>query len=147
LEEQTHLVGRLLKPEARKDTIELLRKHRLQPTAMIDISDGLSSELFHICEQSQVGCRIYEENIPIHPDTHQMALRFKISPTTCALSGGEDYELLFTINPKHHNDLEELAVHGIRVIGNIVPKSEGKKLHTRENVYDLLAQGWKHLNH
>ncbi len=144
LEEQTHLVGRLLKPEARKDTIELLRKHRLQPTSMIDISDGLASELFHICEQSQVGCRIYEENIPIHPETHQMALRFRISPTTCALSGGEDYELLFTIDPKYRDELDDLATYGIRVIGNIVPQAEGKKLYTREEVHDLIAQGWKH---
>ena len=95
LDNQSYLIGRQLKPEARKDAIEVFNKVGLVPTAMIDISDGLSSELFHICRQSNVGAFIEESGVPIHPDTQMQALKFQMDPITCALSGGEDYELLF----------------------------------------------------
>jgi len=97
LENRDYIVGRLLKPEARKDIIEFFEQNNLLPTAMMDISDGLSSETLHICKQSNLGCRLYEEKIPIHEDSRQAAFSFGLDPTVCALNGGEDYELLFTI--------------------------------------------------
>lgn len=143
LEEQTYLVGRQLKPEARKDMIELFAQQNLVPTAMIDISDGLASEIFHICKQSGVGAFIEESGVPIHPDTQLMALKFNLDPITCALSGGEDYELLFTINPK---DLEKVKyLPDIYIMGEITDASDGIKLHTKGgNIHDIKAQGWKH---
>ncbi len=141
LEDQKYIVGRQLKPEARKDVIELLNKLEVQPTSMIDISDGLSSELLHICEQSNVGCAIYEEKIPIAEEAYQQAINFKLDPVTCALNGGEDYELLFTIS---QSDFEKVKDHpDISVIGHITDSSLGKKLITKENnIHDLTAQGW-----
>ena len=140
-----YVLERFLKPEARQDLISQFKRHRIQPTSMIDISDGLSSELLHICEASKVGCAVYEENIPINSEAQQLALQFKVSPTTCALSGGEDYELLFTIDPKHREVLEDLADIGVKIIGQIQALENGRKLYTRDNNYDLIAQGWKHL--
>ncbi len=143
LEEQKYLVGRQLKPEARKDMIEVFEKNKFIPTSMIDISDGLASEVFHICKESQVGAFIEEGNVPIHPDAEMMAIKFKMDPITCALSGGEDYELMFTADPK---DLEKVRyMPDIYIIGEIVNKEEGIKLHTTGgNIHDLKAQGWKH---
>ncbi|RYZ15833.1 MAG: thiamine-phosphate kinase, partial [Sphingobacteriales bacterium] len=97
LEQKAYIVGRILKPEPRAEIVEWLKEHNIVPTSMIDVSDGLSSELLHICKQSKVGCVIHEEKIPIHDEARNMALEFGIDPTTCALSGGEDYELLFTL--------------------------------------------------
>ncbi len=145
LENQDFLVGRLLKPEARQDIIDMFAKNKLVPTSMIDISDGLASELYHICQQSGVGAFIEESGVPIHPDAQQMAIKFKLDPITCALSGGEDYELLFTIRP---NDVEKIRyLPDIYIAGEIVKASDGIKLHTTGgNIHDITAQGWKHFN-
>lgn len=143
LEEQKYLVGRQLKPEARKDMIEVFAKAKLVPTAMIDVSDGVSSDLMHICKQSGVGAYIEETGIPIHQDAKLMALKFNLDPITCALNGGEDYELLFTIDPK---DLEKTKIlPDIFIMGEIMEKSEGLKFHTNGGkIVDLEAQGWVH---
>src|SRR5690606_14580756 len=143
LENQAYLVGRQLKPEARNDMIELFAKQNLVPTAMIDISDGLASEIFHICKQSGVGAFIEESGVPIHPDAQLLAIKFKLDPVTCALSGGEDYELLFTIDPKDIDKVKYLP--DIYIMGEITEASEGIKLHTKGgNIHDIKAQGWKH---
>ncbi len=143
LEEQKYLVGRQLKPEARRDMIDVFAKAKLVPTAMIDVSDGVSSDLMHICKQSGVGCFIEETGIPVHQDTKLMALKFNLDPITCGLNGGEDYELLFTIDPK---DLEKTKLlPDIFIMGEITEKSEGLKFHTNGGrIVDLEAQGWKH---
>jgi thiamine-monophosphate kinase len=143
LEEQKYLIGRQLKPEARKDIIEMFAKNGVVPTAMMDISDGLASELHHICTQSGVGAFIEETGVPIHPDAQLMALKFQLDPITCALSGGEDYELLFTINP---NDIERIKyLPDIYIAGEIVKQEDGIKLHTKGgNIHPITAQGWKH---
>lgn len=145
LEEQKYIVGRQLKPEARRDMIELFAKNDLVPTAMIDVSDGVASEVFHICTQSGVGAFIEESGVPIHPDAQMMALKFNLDPITCALSGGEDYELLFTIDPK---DVEKVRyLPDIYIMGEIVPKEDGIRLHTKGgNIHPLKAQGWQHFN-
>lgn len=142
LQGKSYIVGRILKPEPRADIVEWLKKHEITPTSMIDVSDGLSSELYHICKNSNVGCKLYEEKIPIHNETKEMALEFNIPPTTCALNGGEDYELLFTINPKDH---DEIALsEQISVIGHVVEITEGLTLETKGgNTHPLTAQGWK----
>ena len=143
LEEQTYLVGRQLKPEARKDMIEAFAKNNLIPTSMIDISDGLASEIFHICKSSNVGALIEESGVPIHPDAQMMAINFKMDPITCALSGGEDYELLFTIDPSDVDKVKYLP--DIYIMGEIIEASEGVKLNTKGgNIHDLKAQGWRH---
>ncbi len=145
LEDQVYVLGRQLKPEARRDTIKLLDSYNILPTAMIDVSDGLSSDITHICKRSRVGVRLYEENIPISREAYEAALQFNMDPITCALNGGEDYELLFTISPEDRPKLEQI-LSDISVIGNITAESEGMKLFTKGgNSYDLLAQGWKHL--
>ena len=143
LESQKYLVGRQLKPEARKDMIELFAKNNIVPTAMIDVSDGLSSDLMHICKQSGVGAIVEESGVPIHPEAQQMAIKFKLDPITCALSGGEDYELLFTIEEK---DLPAVRLlPDIYIMGEIVPKEDGIKLHTKGgNIHPIKAQGWDH---
>lgn len=137
-----YMIGRFLKPEAKKDIIELFKSKKVNPTAMIDISDGLSSEIFHICKQSEVGCLIREADIPIHGDTYNTAFNtFNIDPTTCALNGGEDYELLFTLDKKDYEKLKDEM--NIICIGEIVKKEEGRKLLSKSNTkHDLLAQGW-----
>lgn len=144
LENHSYVIGRQLKPEARNDIADILQSLGIKPTAMIDVSDGLSSDVLHICKQSGVGCRIFEENIPIHPDSVEAAQMFNLSPVTCALNGGEDYELLFTIKP---SDVEKLeGIHGISVIGRITPAAEGTKLYTTGGqTHRLVAQGWQHL--
>ena len=105
LEGEKYVIGRLLRPEARKDIIEFFEQSAILPNAMMDISDGLSSEILHICKQSQLGCVLYEEKIPIAEDTRNAAYKFELDPTVCALSGGEDYELLFTISPADHDKI------------------------------------------
>ncbi len=145
LEEQSYLIGRQLKPEARHDIISLFAKHHIKPSAMIDISDGLSSDLLHICTQSGVGCRIVEEYIPIHTDTLDVSAQFQLAPITCMLNGGEDYELLFTVNPHDAATIEQ-DLYGIAVIGHIVPADEGYHIISRGgNEHRLVAQGWKHI--
>ncbi|MGB3073695.1 MAG: thiamine-phosphate kinase [Chitinophagales bacterium] len=144
LENQTYIVGRQLKPEARKDIIELFQSLEIKPTSMIDISDGLSSEILHLCESSEVGCKLYEEKIPIAEETYNMALKFNLDPTTCALSGGEDYELLFTIAPEDFEKVKNNA--DISVIGHMTAKDKGAVLITKgNNVHPLKAQGWNAL--
>lgn len=143
LEDKDYIVGRLLKPEARKDIFEFFEQNDLLPTAMIDISDGLSSDLIHICHQSKVGAFIEEANLPIAQETSVKAMDFNLPPSTCALHGGEDYELLFTINPK---DIEKIRyMMDIRIIGEITKLEDGIKLHTSGGaIEDLIAQGWTH---
>lgn len=139
-----YLLERQLKPEARKDIIEALAKENIRPTAMIDISDGLSSELMHICTQSKVGCRIYEERIPIDYQTAVMAEELNMNVTTCALNGGEDYELLFTIPLTDHYKVSNME--GIKVIGHITRAELGYGLITRDGQeFELKAQGWNPL--
>jgi len=143
LEGYRTIVGRQLKPEARMDIIHELRDLHVQPTSMIDISDGLASDLFHICKQSKVGAAIYEDKLPIDEQTYQTAVSFKIDPVTCVMNGGEDYELLFTIK---HDDFDRLKNHpDIHFIGYIQEKSKGTNLVTKSgNVIPLRAQGWDH---
>ena len=144
LDQYTHLLGRLLKPEARRDIIQLFETFNVIPSAMMDISDGLSSELFHICEASGCGAIIYEDQIPIHETTKATAAEFAISPTICALNGGEDYELLFTISEKEYAKIENLK--DIAIIGEILSKENGIKIETDSgNQYELQAQGWNPL--
>lgn len=136
-----YILERQLKPEARKEVIEKLREEGVKPTAMIDISDGLSSELMHICRQSGTGCRIYEERIPIDYQTAIMAEELNMNVITCALNGGEDFELLFTVPIADHEKVA--AMKEVRVIGHIVSDSMGLALVTRDGVeMELKAQGW-----
>ncbi|MCW3121842.1 MAG: thiL [Flavipsychrobacter sp.] len=141
LQNQSYLVKRILKPEPRADIVEWLLEHKIEPTSMIDVSDGLSSELLHICRASDVGCILYEEKIPVHEDTKTMALEFQVGSAACALSGGEDYELLFTIRQE---DYERVAKNNdISVIGYITDKAEGANMLTKGgNKHKLVAQGW-----
>lgn len=139
-----YLLERQLKPEARKDIIARLAEMKIRPTSMMDISDGLSSELLHICSQSHTGCRIYEERIPIDYQTAVMAEEFNMNLTTCALNGGEDYELLFTVPLSDHEKIEEME--GVKVIGHITKPELGCYLVTRDGQeFELKAQGWNPL--
>jgi thiamine-monophosphate kinase len=143
LDNQKYLIGRILKPEARKDIIEELEALEIQPSAMIDISDGLSSELMHICKASNVGCVIYEEKIPIHDDAKEFAVTIGIDYSTATLNGGEDYELLFTITQEEYEKVKDS--HLISVIGYITEAEEGKHFITKSgNKHPLVAQGWQH---
>lgn len=140
-EENSYLIQRILKPEAQKRTIEFFEKENILPTSMIDISDGLSSELMHICTQSNVGAVIEEKMIPVDQTAYDNAMKFNFDPTTIALSGGEDYELLFTISPKDFDKISQNST--ITVLGEIKPKEEGIKLQSRSgNLFDMKAQGW-----
>ena len=139
-----YLLERQLKPEARRDIVEKLRQAGIQPTAMMDISDGLSSELLHICTQSKVGCRIYEEHIPLDYQTAVMAEELNMNVTTCALNGGEDYELLFTVPIADHEKVSEME--GVKLIGHITKPELGCALITRDGQeFELKAQGWNPL--
>lgn len=139
-----YLLERQMKPEARRDIILKLRELGIQPTSMMDISDGLSSELIHICTQSKVGCRVYEERIPIDYQTAVMAEEMDMNLTTAALNGGEDYELLFTVPISDHDKIEQME--GVKEIGYITKESLGKALITRDgNEFELKAQGWNPL--
>ena len=140
-----YILERQLKPEARKEIVAKLREENIRPTSMMDISDGLSSELMHICKQSKVGCRIYEERIPIDYQTAIMAEELNLNVITCALNGGEDYELLFTVPIADHEKVA--AMKEVRVIGHIVDQSMGLALITRDGVeMELKAQGWTQKN-
>lgn len=139
-----YLLERQLKPEARRDIIEALAKANIHPTSMMDISDGLSSELMHICTQSKVGCRVYEDRIPLDYQTAAMAEEMNMNVTTCALNGGEDYELLFTV-PLSDNDAIN-KIEDVKVIGYITKESLGKVLICRDgSEFELKAQGWNPL--
>ena len=139
-----YILERQLKPEARKDIPPLLKLLKVKPSAMIDISDGLASETLHICTQSEVGCNIYEDKIPIDPATYNMAREFNLDPTVCALSGGEDYELLFTIDPSDFPKIK--ANPDITVIGHMTSKKEGINLITKGgSSQPITAQGWDSL--
>lgn len=141
LENEDYIVGRLLKPEARKDIVEFFAGNDIMPTSMMDISDGLSSEILHICKQSECGVVLYEEKIPINEQAKQFAYKLELDPTACALSGGEDYELLFTISQA---DYEKIVLNEqISVIGYITEPSEGATIITKGgNKFNITAQGW-----
>jgi thiamine-monophosphate kinase len=144
LEDQAYIVGKLLKPEARKDIIEFFTTSEITPTSMIDVSDGLSSEALHICKQSNLGCIIYEDKIPVHEEARQFAYKLELDPTACALSGGEDYELLFTLSQSDYDKI--LLNEQISVIGYMTEAEEGAHILTRGgNKHALVAQGWNHL--
>jgi thiamine-monophosphate kinase len=145
LESEEYIVGKLLKPEARKDIVEFFAENNIMPTSMIDVSDGLSSEALHLCKQSELGCVIYEDKIPIYEDARQFAYKLELDPTACALSGGEDYELLFTVAQE---DYAKIAKNEqISIVGYMTEASEGKNIITRGgNKHELVAQGWNHLN-
>lgn len=139
-----YLLERQLKPEARGDIIRKLKEMNIKPTAMMDISDGLSSELMHICKQSDCGCRIYEKNIPIDYQTAVTCEEFNMNLTTAALNGGEDYELLFTVPIGDHSKIE--AMDDVKMIGHITRKELGCALISRDgNEFELQAQGWNPL--
>lgn len=141
LENEDYIVGRMLKPEARKDIVEWLAEHQIKPTAMMDVSDGLSSDILHICQASNLGCVLYEEKIPIEQRARKAAFKFGLDPTVCALNGGEDYELLFTIKQEDYDKIT--ASEEISVIGYMTEWSDGYKIHTKGgNVFDITAQGW-----
>jgi thiamine-monophosphate kinase len=144
LEGEDYIVGRILKPEARKDIIDFFEQQNIMPTAMMDISDGLSSEILHICNQSNVGCILYEEKLPIAEQTRNAAFKFNLDPTVCALNGGEDYELLFTITQEDYDKIS--TNENISVIGYIKDIEEGKKFLSKGgNSFDITAQGWNAL--
>jgi thiamine-monophosphate kinase len=141
LEGESYIVGRLLKPEARKDIIEFLAQKNITPTSMMDISDGLSSEILHICKQSNLGCRLYEEKLPIHDSSRQAAFKFGLDPTVCALNGGEDYELIFTIKQEDYDTI--ILNEDITVIGYMAAIEDECKLITKGgNTPNITAQGW-----
>lgn len=144
MDNYAYILERQLKPEARHDVVELLQKAGVKPTAMIDISDGLASEILHICKNSGTGATIYEEKIPLDHRTGQVAHEFNMDPTTCALNGGEDYELLFTISPADYEKIKDLdAIHPI---GHITEADQGTNLFTSSGqLVKITAQGWDHL--
>ena len=141
LENKDYILQRQLKPEARKDVVELLKSKTIVPSSMIDISDGLSSELFHICTQSKVGCKIYEDKLPLDPQVISACEEFELDSTMVALSGGEDYELLFTVPI---GDFDKIKGNpNFSIIGHITEKTQGLQLITRGNQeIELKAQGW-----
>lgn len=143
LGEQNYLIGRLLKPEPRADMVAAFKKNNLVPTSMIDVSDGLASEINHICRQSKVGAFIEESGVPIHPDTQLQAINFGMDPITCALSGGEDYELLFTIDP---SDIEKVKfLPDIYIMGEVVAAEDGINIHTKGgSIHPITTLGWQH---
>ena len=145
LEDESYIVGKLLKPEARKDIIEFFASNQIIPTSMMDVSDGISSEVLHICKQSNLGARVFEEKLPIADASRKAAFKFGLDPTVCALNGGEDYELIFTIAQEDHDKI--VLNEEISVIGYITDLEEGVKLLTKGgNQYDLKAQGWNAFN-
>lgn len=144
LEGYDYVLERQLKPEPRRDIVKLLKELDIVPTSMIDISDGLSSETIHITKQSDKGCRIYADKIPIHPETKRVAEELNIEPMVAALNGGEDYELLFTIDQKDYEKLKN--VQNIRVIGHIIPPEEGRHLVLSDgSTTEIIAMGWNTL--
>jgi thiamine-monophosphate kinase len=144
LEGESYVIGRMLKPEARKDIVDFFAEKEIVPTSMIDISDGLSSEIMHICKQSQLGCVLYEEKIPVAEEMKKAAFKFEIDPTACALSGGEDYELLFTIPQSEYDKLT--MNEQISVVGYMTGEEEGIHIITKGgNKHPITAQGWNHM--
>ncbi len=146
LEGESYVIGKLLKPEARKDIVEFFAAKEITPTSMMDISDGLSSEILHICKDSTLGCVLYEEKIPVSEEMKKAAFKFEIDPTACALSGGEDYELLFTVSQSDYDKLvlnEQISVVGYmtepELGAHIITKGGGKHV--------ITAQGWNHMKH
>ncbi len=141
LENQDYIISRILKPEARKDVIEFFAANEITPTSMIDVSDGLGSEILHICKQSNMGCILYEEKIPVNDLARQFAYKLELDPTACALSGGEDYELVFTLS---QNDYDKIIVNEqISVVGYITDAGEGTNIVTKGgNTHKITAQGW-----
>ena len=141
LEGEDYIVGRLLKPEARRDIIDFFATNNILPTSMMDVSDGISSEVLHLCKQSNLGCRVYEEKLPVHEQARKAAFKFGLDPTTCALSGGEDYELIFTLKQEEYDKItlnEEISV-----IGYMTEIEEGCKILTKGgNTFTITAQGW-----
>ncbi|WP_194767324.1 thiamine-phosphate kinase [Tamlana sp. I1] len=145
LEPYSYIIERQLKPEARKDVVKLLEELDVKPTAMIDVSDGLSSEIIHICKQSEVGCDLYEDKIPLDPQVISTCEEFNIDSTTVALNGGEDYELLFTISQADYPKIK--ANPNLTIIGHMKDASEGLHLVTRADTrIPIKAQGWKNFN-
>lgn len=144
LQEKTYVVGRQLKPEARKDIIEELAKAGVRPTAMMDISDGLSSEIGHICKQSGVGALVEEALVPVHPETYEMAaMTFQIDPLNCAFFGGEDYELLLALDPKDVDKVKYIL--DLKIIGEFTEASEGIKMASKSGKFhDLTSKGFNH---
>jgi thiamine-monophosphate kinase len=141
LEGEKYIVGRILKPEARKDIVEFFAQNNIQPTAMMDISDGLSSEILHICKQSKMGCMLYEDKLPIGEETKTAAFKFNLDPTACALSGGEDYELLFTVKQDDYDIISKNTE--ISIIGYITDEEAGVNIFTKGgNKFPVIAQGW-----
>ncbi|HOY48601.1 MAG TPA: thiamine-phosphate kinase [Flavobacteriales bacterium] len=141
LEGNDYILERQLKPEARRDVVELLSEMGVTPTSMIDVSDGLSSEIMHLCKNSSVGCALYEEKIPIDPTTYNMAREFALDPTVCALSGGEDYELLFTIKQEDFEKVKGNML--VSIIGHMTDADEGIRMIDKSGgVHELKAQGW-----
>lgn len=141
LEGNDYILERQLKPEARVDIIELFKNLGIKPSSMIDVSDGLASELMHICTQSGVGCELYEDKIPLDPQTFDRAREFSLDPTVCALSGGEDYELLFTLPMSEYDKIKNLP--DFTIIGHITPKSSGLNLIAKAGTsHPITAQGW-----
>lgn len=142
MEGNDYLLERQLKPEARRDIIKRLKEQEVKPTSMIDISDGLASEILHLCTESNVGCRLYENKIPIDESANQKAREFNLNPTMCALNGGEDYELLFTVDIKDHDKIKKCK--DVTIIGHITEKAEGVNLVLTgtEMLTPITAQGW-----
>ena len=141
LEGKDYIIERQLKPEGRRDVVDLLAQLKIKPTAMIDVSDGLASEILHITNQSDKGCTIYEDKLPIDPVTYETARELGLDPTVCALNGGEDYELLFTIKQSDYEKLKNDV--DISVIGHITDKNSGVKMISKSDVvHELKAQGW-----
>jgi len=144
LEGHDYVLQRQLKPEARKDVIAWLKEKGIKPTSMIDVSDGLASEIFHLCKASEVDMKLYEAKLPIDPTAITLAETFNLDPTTCVLNGGEDYELLFTIKQEDHEKITQ--IEDVSVIGHCQAAGDGKTLVTKnDNEFDLQAQGWQHL--
>ena len=141
LEGEKYIVGCILRPEARKDIIDFFDSSSILPTAMMDVSDGLSSEILHICKQSNLGCMLYEEKIPVHEQSRQAAFKFGLDPTACALSGGEDYELLFTLSQEDHDKI--VLNEEISVIGYMTEPENGAHIFTKGgSKFPITAQGW-----
>ncbi len=145
LENQDYIIGRILKPEARKDIIEFFADSEITPTSMIDVSDGLGSEILHICKQSNMGCMLHEEKIPVNDLARQFAYKLELDPTACALSGGEDYELVFTLS---QNDYDKIILNEqISVVGYITNVGEGTNIVTKGgNTHKITTQGWNAFN-
>jgi thiamine-monophosphate kinase len=142
LQNKDYVLQRQLKPEARKDIIDLFESKGIIPTSMIDVSDGLSSELLHLCQKSKVGCTIYQDKLPVDFTAISIADDFNMSSATCALNGGEDYELLFTISQEHYEAIKNDP--DLTIIGHITEESQGAVLITKDQHHQALtAQGWK----